>query len=76
MPAAAARGSPLAARGLLGAWRTLQAEHREFLRAQEARLSQLPALRGLLRRMSMKTSARNQFAGTVKAVELGPVSAR
>ena len=48
---------------------------REFLRAQEARLAQLPALSGLLRRMSMKTSARNQFAGTVKAVELGPVSA-
>ena len=65
----------LAARGLLGAWRTLQDEHREFLRAQEARLSQLPALSGLLRRMSMKTTARNQFAGTVRSVELGPVSA-
>jgi len=65
-----------AARGLLGAWRTLQDEHREFLRAQEARLAQLPALSGLLRRMSMKTTARNQFAGTVKAIELGPVSAQ
>lgn len=65
----------VAARGLLGAWRALQDEHREFLRAQEARLAQLPALRGLLRRMAMKTTARNQFAGTVKAVELGPVSA-
>jgi molybdate transport system regulatory protein len=65
----------VAARGLLCAWRTLQDEHREFLRAQEARLAQLPALSGLLRRMAMKTTARNQFAGTVKAVELGPVSA-
>ncbi|MFT3956390.1 MAG: TOBE domain-containing protein [Piscinibacter sp.] len=64
-----------AARGLLDAWRSLQTEQREFLRAQEARLAQLPALNGLLRRMSMKTTARNQFAGTVKAVELGPVSA-
>ncbi len=64
-----------AARGLLDAWRTLQTEQREFLRTQEARLAQLPALSGLLRRMSMKTTARNQFAGTVKAVELGPVSA-
>ena len=64
-----------AARGLLGAWRTLQDEHRAFLRVQEARLAQLPALSGLLRRMAMKTTARNQFAGTVKAVELGPVSA-
>jgi len=66
----------VAARGLLGAWRTLHDEHREFLRAQEARLAQLPALSGLLRRMSMKTTARNQFAGTVKAIELGPVSAQ
>jgi molybdate transport system regulatory protein len=64
-----------AARALLDAWRSLQTEQREFLRAQEARLAQLPALSGLLRRMSMKTTARNQFAGTVKAVELGPVSA-
>jgi hypothetical protein len=65
-----------AALGLLDAWHTLQTEQREFLRAQEARLSQLPALSGLLRRMSMKTTARNQFAGTVKAVDAGPVSAR
>ena len=64
-----------AALGLLKAWHTLQAEHRAFVRAQEARLAQLPALHGLIRRMSMKTTARNQFAGTVSAVELGPVSA-
>lgn len=64
-----------AARGLLGAWRTLQHDQREFLRAQEARLAELPALAGLLRRMAMKTTARNQFAGTVKALDLGPVSA-
>jgi molybdate transport system regulatory protein len=64
-----------AARSLLEAWRTLQAEQRDFLRLQEARLAQLPALAGLLRRMSMKTTARNQFAGTVRSVELGPVSA-
>lgn len=64
-----------AALGLLEAWRTLQAEHREFLRAQEARLAQLPALAGLLRRMAMKTTARNQFAGIVQSVEAGPVSA-
>lgn len=64
-----------AARGLLEAWRVLHTEQREFLRIQEARLAQVPGLSGLLRRMSMKTTARNQFAGTVKAVELGPVSA-
>jgi molybdate transport system regulatory protein len=64
-----------AARSLLAAWRSLQADHREFLRAQEARLAQLPALSGLLRRMSMKTTARNQFAGVVQALDVGPVSA-
>jgi molybdate transport system regulatory protein len=65
-----------AALGLLRAWGTLRSEHREFLREQEARLAQLPALSGLLRRMSMKSTARNQFAGTVKSVEVGPVSAQ
>jgi molybdate transport system regulatory protein len=65
-----------AAVGLLRAWHELQMQHRDFLLAQEARLAQLPALHGLLRRMSMKTSARNQFAGTVSAVEIGPVSAQ
>lgn len=61
---------------LLAAWQALQAEHRAFLHTQEARLAENPALHGLIRRMSMKTSARNQFAGTVSAVELGPVSAQ
>ncbi|MBL8359635.1 MAG: TOBE domain-containing protein [Rubrivivax sp.] len=65
-----------AALELLGAWRQLQAEHRDFVRAQEARLARLPALHGLLRRMSMKTTARNQYAGTVTAVDIGPVSAQ
>jgi molybdate transport system regulatory protein len=65
-----------AAQDLLSAWRALQSDHREFLHAQEARLARQPALQGLLRRMSMKTTARNQFAGTVTAVEAGPVSAQ
>ena len=64
-----------AALGLLDAWHQLQADHRHFLQTQEAQLAQLPALSGLLRRMSMKTTARNQFVGTVSSVELGPVSA-
>jgi molybdate transport system regulatory protein len=64
-----------AALALLDAWRTLQREHRDFLRTQEARLASMPALQGLLKRMSMKTTARNQFAGIVTAVQAGPVSA-
>jgi molybdate transport system regulatory protein len=64
-----------AAHDLLGAWHALQSAHRDFLRAQEAHLDRHPALMGLLRRMAMKSTARNQFAGTVKSVEIGPVSA-
>ncbi len=64
-----------AARGLLDAWRTLQHDHQAFLREQESRLAHMPALHGLLRRMSMKTTARNQFAGIVSALSVGPVSA-
>ncbi len=63
-----------AAHGLLEAWRTLQSAHREFLRVQDAWLAQQPALAGTLRRIAMKTTARNQFAGTVSRVEAGPVS--
>lgn len=65
-----------AARALLAAWTSLAHEHRAFLRQQEARLATQPALNGLLRRISMKSTARNQFAGTVKSVEVGPVSAQ
>ncbi|MFO1217823.1 MAG: TOBE domain-containing protein [Burkholderiaceae bacterium] len=64
-----------AALALLDAWRRLRDAHLAFLRRQEDKLDQLPALHGLLRRMSMKTTARNQFAGTVKALQRGPVSA-
>jgi len=60
--------------GLLEAWHDLQARQHAFLQAEEERLARQPALHGLLRRMSMKTSARNQFAGTVTAVDSGPVS--
>lgn len=65
-----------AACALLAAWQALQARQQAFLRAEEQRLADDPALHGLLRRMSMKTSARNQFAGTVAAVAVGPVSAQ
>jgi molybdate transport system regulatory protein len=63
-----------AALGLLHAWQQLQSEHLDFVRAQETRLAALPALHGLMRRMSMKTTARNQFAGNVSALDVGPVS--
>ena len=66
-----------AALDLLAAWRELQSDHQVFLQAQEDRLSQRPALQGLqrlLKRMSMKTTARNQFLGSIKTIDAGPVS--
>ena len=64
-----------AAQQLLAAWAALHQQHLAFVREQEAQLSRWPALQGLLRRMSMQTSARNQFVGQVATLTLGPVSA-
>lgn len=61
------------AQALLAAWRRLQTAHASFLREQEQQLAADPALRGLMRRLSMKTSARNQFAGTVIGLREGDV---
>lgn len=63
-----------AGRELLAAWHALEAAHLDFLRAQEDWIQQQPALAGLLRRISMKTTARNQFAGAVTAIQPGPVT--
>jgi molybdate transport system regulatory protein len=63
-----------AAHALLDAWRRLQSAHADFLREQDAWLLQQPALAGTLRRMAMKTTARNQFVGTITQVETGQVT--
>ena len=63
-----------AGRALLAAWRDLETRHAAFLREQDARLAHDPALAGLLRRLSMKTTARNQFAGRIRALEKGPAT--
>jgi len=67
-------GSRLTAEGqaLLAAWRVLQSRHDAFLREQEAWLATQPALDALLKRMAMKTTARNQFTGRIQAVQPGP----
>lgn len=63
-----------AAHDLLAAWRHLSAAHGAFLREQDAWLMQQPALAGTLRRLTMRTTARNQFAGTIARIETGPVT--
>lgn len=67
-------GSRLTAEGqaLLAAWRTLQARHVVFLQEQASWLATQPTLDTLLKRMAMKTTARNQFTGTIQAVQPGP----
>lgn len=62
------------ARSLLAAWHQVQQRHRDFLAQEEAWLLAQPAIAGALRRMSMKTTARNQFVGRISAVEPGPVT--
>lgn len=63
---------------LLAFWRDLQTAHakhwRTFAETWESRLTAQPALSHLLKRMNMKTSARNQFAGTVTHCVSGPVT--
>lgn len=63
-----------AAQTLLVAWRHLRAAHQGFLREQEAWLLAQPEISHALRRLSLKTTARNQFTGTISAIESGPVS--
>ena len=59
---------------LLAAWDQLQARHAGFLAEQEAWLLEHTPLPHLLRRLSMKATARNQFAGTVTEVLSGPAT--
>ena len=61
-----------AALALLDAWQQLQQRHGSFLRSQEQWLLDQPELAALLRRTAMKTTARNQFAGRIEALTLGP----
>lgn len=62
------------AQALLAAWKHLHAEHQAFLRRQEDWLLAQPDLARSFRRLALKTTARNAFAGTVTAVGVGPVS--
>jgi molybdate transport system regulatory protein len=52
----------------------LQSRHTAFLHEQAAWLATQPALDALLKRMSMKTTARNQFLGRIAAVNTGPAT--
>jgi molybdate transport system regulatory protein len=70
-------GTSLTAEGkkVINQFKTIQEEHRKFLDNLENRLGDTDSLYQFLRRISMKVSARNTFAGTVTAITQGAVNA-
>ena len=70
-------GTSLTAEGkkVITQFKTLQEEHRKFLDNLADRLGDTDSLYQFLRRISMKVSARNTFAGTVTAITKGAVNA-
>jgi molybdate transport system regulatory protein len=62
-------------RRLIGAYRTIATEYQRFLVGVNAALGDSGAALDLLRRLSLRTSARNQFLGRVVAVTARPVDA-
>lgn len=70
-------GTRLTAEGkrVVSQFKTIQEEHRKFLNNLENRLGDTDSLYQFLRRISMKVSARNTFAGSVTAITKGAVNA-
>lgn len=62
-------------KNVLEQFRTIQEEHGKFLRNLEQRLGDTASLYQFLRRISMKVSARNTFAGKVTGITKGAVNA-
>jgi molybdate transport system regulatory protein len=70
-------GTSLTAEGkkVIKQFKTIQEEHSKFLSNLESRLGDAEGLYQFLRRISMKVSARNTFAGNVTAITKGAVNA-
>jgi molybdate transport system regulatory protein len=62
-------------RQLVRLYRMLEAGHQQLLQQMQANVHDLDKLTALMRAITMKTSARNQFRGVVKTVRKGAVNA-
>ncbi|NKF23456.1 TOBE domain-containing protein [Solimonas marina] len=69
-------GTRLTARGreLITSFRVLEAEHRRFLESLNTAYAQAGGDLPVLRRMAMRTSARNQFSGRITRLTRGAVN--
>ncbi|MBU9263062.1 TOBE domain-containing protein [Burkholderia multivorans] len=62
------------ATSLIAAFRTIEREHRRFIAAASAAVAGFDVDWALLGRIGMKTSARNQWVGTVESIVRGTVN--
>jgi molybdate transport system regulatory protein len=62
-------------RRVVGAYRRLEQEREQILKALGSVIDDFDEYYHLIRRYDMKTSARNQFLGKVKSVKLGAINA-
>jgi molybdate transport system regulatory protein len=69
-------GTLLTERGrrLVASFRLIEQEHRRFLESLGDNMEDFADTYQLIRRLNMKTSARNQFYGTVQAIKSGAVN--
>ncbi len=69
-------GTQLTATGIriVDTYRALLREHQRFMQAASAGIENFDNIYQMIRRLSVKTSARNQFFGKVTAIKQGPVN--
>jgi len=69
-------GTQLTATGIriVDAYRALLREHQRFMKAASSGIEDFDNVYQMIRRLSVKTSARNQFFGKVSGIKLGPVN--
>ena len=65
----------IAGRSLLLLFTRLEQQHRQFLQELNQSLAEDPDMQILLKRLTIKTSATNQFFGTITAIQSGIVNA-